>query len=182
MAPTENPWNCNNFRPSWWRPHCSFPRRQARITAGYTYSTWNAFYNVPPQSDIRQVAIKADYYATSTKWHLFPSTEHVIMFRWPGPITFEKDDASKKRNVFTAYSFVLLHKTHNVPGQVGNQRQSNHWGDQYCGICAHMQHENKTDCNLNISEGLKSNAITDEPKKWLCPFQEDWLVKLDYIS
>lgn len=37
-------------------------------------------------------------------------------------------------------------------------------------------------CKLSISAGLKSSAIPDEAKRVLCPFQEDCLVKLDYIS
>lgn len=41
--------------------HWYIPRRQAHITAGYTCSAWNTFHNVPAHSDIRQVAIKADY-------------------------------------------------------------------------------------------------------------------------
>lgn len=45
-----------------------------------------------------------------------------------------------------------------------------------------MQHKNKPDCNLTIPAGLKSSDITDEPERVLCPFQEDCLVKLDYIS
>lgn len=36
--------------------------------------------------------------------------------------------------------------------------------------------------NLSIFVVLKSSVITDEPKRVLCPFQEDCLVKLDYIS
>lgn len=35
--------------------------------------------------------------------------------------------------------------------------------------------------NNGTSAGLKSCAITDEPKRVLCPFQADCLVKLDYI-
>lgn len=36
--------------------------------------------------------------------------------------------------------------------------------------------------NLSIFVVLKSSVITDEPKRVLCPFQEDCLIKLDYIS
>lgn len=92
----------------------------------------------------------------------------------------------KKRFVFTASLFLLLHPTHFVPGRLLSNKdmptvgQATTWVTNAVWKC--MQLKNKTDCNRSISAGLKSNAITDEPKRVLCPFQEDCLVKLDYIS
>lgn len=111
-------------------------------------------------------------------------TCHIATVCLDDPITSKNDDVNKKRFAITASLFLLLHQTPFQEKQRGGGQRDATKVPATTGVTnvLRARHKNKPGCNLSISAGLKSSAIADGPKRVLCPFQEDCLVKLDYIS
>lgn len=136
MAHMENPWNCNNFQPSSWRPIA--PVQIGRLVL--LQSTHAALYNVPPSQWHPTSSHQNRLCAMSTEWNLFPSTVHVtlLQFVWMTPWTSKKRWRRLKKALrlqqvcFCCYTRHVPFQEEHGPMKRGNRGPSNHRGDQYC--------------------------------------------------